>query len=579
MSNTIYKNQTNIAFTIDKTYDNKAAMKTDNSVYPGRFVMIKYCDSALDYITRRDIEETAENSQKWVGSKNGEQDYYINFWKDGGKKSYDRFIFKRGISDWEEIACLHPINNGGYENQIINSQNLNIENGAAGERSLQQKGGAMSQGQSAFSGNLGDAIGAYSAAFGYNTHTPTKDQFACGRLNKHDNNAMFMVGNGEPGALNNAFTVYKTGGAAVGTVSKIKGYDVSGLSQTHSSGDKTYVTIENAPEKIKIGKQEAIIQQNGEDNYVFSVTIEKEESGNILVYLDQLNETDKVLFILDDEASDVYPLGEDSLGVGKLNEIIGANSQAVGTSNKIRSNNAFAAGSLNFIEGNAADVSALGTGLKTTQSKSGAVIGRYNEGADAEFIIGCGSGDNNRKNSLVSQNGLLYAPQMTDFSKINEDSLLITRKILIDIAHPVGSYYWSSEETEPSELFPGTSWEQIKDKFVLAVGDKYSITDKKDEDTIVIPEESLPKHVHKGNTGIGLLSGSMRIVGAVGTLQGPNQMPGYGSTSNFIDLPSSAEEYPGKNHCHSFTTNSSGESKPFVAMPPYITAYCWRRVS
>lgn len=569
MSNTIYKNQTNIAFTIDKTYDNKAAMDTDNSVYPGRFVMIKYCDSALDYVTRRDIEETAENSQKWVDSKSGEQDYYINFWKDGGKKSYDRFIFKRGISGWEEIACLHPINNQGYEDQIINSENLNIVNGVAGESSLQQKGGAMSQGQSAFSGNLGDALGAYSAAFGYNTHTPAKDQFACGRLNAHDNNAMFMVGNGEPGALNNAFTVYKTGGAAVGTVSEIKGYDVSGLSQIHSSGDKTYVTIENAPEKIKIGKQEAIIQQNGEDNYVFSVTIEKEESGNILVYLDQLNETDKVLFILDDGASDVYPLGKNSLGVGKLNEIIGANSQAVGTSNKIRSNNAFAAGSLNLIEGNAADVSTLGTGLKTTQSKSGAVIGQYNEELDAEFIIGCGSGDSNRKNSLVSQNGLLYAPQMTDFSKIDEDSLLITRKILIDIAHPVGSYYWSSEETEPSELFPGTNWEQIKDKFVLAVGDKHAIGEESGTESVTLTLKQIPSHNHSLTNKPTAGTGKDFVVPAEGGT-GTSAFPIEGASDGIA---------PAHHFSTSWTTVKQGGGEAHNNMPPYITAYCWRRTS
>lgn len=41
-------------------------------------------------------------------------------------------------------------------------------------------------------------------------------------------------------------------------------------------------------------------------------------------------------------------------------------------------------------------------------------------------------------------------------------------------AHPVGSYYWSSESTDPSTLFGGT-WEQVKDRFVLAAGDSYAV--------------------------------------------------------------------------------------------------------
>ena len=40
----------------------------------------------------------------------------------------------------------------------------------------------------------------------------------------------------------------------------------------------------------------------------------------------------------------------------------------------------------------------------------------------------------------------------------------------------IGSYYWSSNSTNPGTIFGGT-WEQIKDKFVLAVGDTYTAVD------------------------------------------------------------------------------------------------------
>lgn len=51
-------------------------------------------------------------------------------------------------------------------------------------------------------------------------------------------------------------------------------------------------------------------------------------------------------------------------------------------------------------------------------------------------------------------------------------------KILTDgqlgkAAHPIGSYYWSSVNTDPGLLFGGT-WQRIKDKFILAAGNTYT---------------------------------------------------------------------------------------------------------
>ena len=42
----------------------------------------------------------------------------------------------------------------------------------------------------------------------------------------------------------------------------------------------------------------------------------------------------------------------------------------------------------------------------------------------------------------------------------------------LDINHPVGSLYWSTDPTNPHDLFGGT-WERIKDRMILAVGDQH----------------------------------------------------------------------------------------------------------
>lgn len=96
------------------------------------------------------------------------------------------------------------------------------------------------------------------------------------------------------------------------------------------------------------------------------------------------------------------------------------------------------------------------------------VVGSYNKNIKAAFIVGTGSSERDRKNSFVIRGPGVFAPRLTedDFyydpyqsSDVPLDSLLVTRRMLIDIAHPVGSYYWSSDSKDPSELFPGTSWE------------------------------------------------------------------------------------------------------------------------
>lgn len=46
-------------------------------------------------------------------------------------------------------------------------------------------------------------------------------------------------------------------------------------------------------------------------------------------------------------------------------------------------------------------------------------------------------------------------------------------RLLSDIIYPVGSIYISVNSTNPSVYFGG-SWEQIKDRFLLACGDTYN---------------------------------------------------------------------------------------------------------
>jgi hypothetical protein len=63
-------------------------------------------------------------------------------------------------------------------------------------------------------------------------------------------------------------------------------------------------------------------------------------------------------------------------------------------------------------------------------------------------------------------------------------------------AHPIGSLYWSSKDTDPNKLFGGT-WTRIKDKFILACGDTYkTVNATGGASTVTLTTSNMPSHSH-----------------------------------------------------------------------------------
>lgn len=95
--------------------------------------------------------------------------------------------------------------------------------------------------------------------------------------------------------------------------------------------------------------------------------------------------------------------------------------------------------------------------------------------------------------------------ELPQASQVNAEDLLMiiqggankkaAANLLLDLTHPVGSIYMSSQSTDPSELFGGT-WEQIKDKFILAAGDTYSAGATGGEATHILTTNEMPAHNH-----------------------------------------------------------------------------------
>ena len=140
---------------------------------------------------------------------------------------------------------------------------------------------------------------------------------------------------------------------------------------------------------------------------------------------------------------------------------------------------------------------------------------------------------------------------------------------LLDLIHPVGSIYWSTNITSPETLFGGT-WEQIKDTFILAAGDSYSAGSTGGEANHTLVTNEIPAHYHNmreyGNTFYMYTNSKSTSTSGnifVKKLTGEN---------GFLSSASDTDTYR-------LRTNDVGGGKAHNNMPPYLVAYCWKRTA
>ena len=199
-------------------------------------------------------------------------------------------------------------------------------------------------------------------------------------------------------------------------------------------------------------------------------------------------------------------------------------------------------------------------------------------------------------------------------------------------AHPIGSLYWSSDSTDPGQLFGGT-WAQIKDCFVWAKGDSDTVNATGGAKTVTLQTANLPSHSHTigGSTGAesshthslndhthsfsGSQSHNHRIYGknsgaytgtgiypissnGIGGNDNTSSTLGYvttttagGGSRNIIESTtvtisgttgkSSGSTGSGTSHSHTLPANtgSTGSGTAVNVMNPYIVKYCFERIS
>ena len=126
-------------------------------------------------------------------------------------------------------------------------------------------------------------------------------------------------------------------------------------------------------------------------------------------------------------------------------------------------------------------------------------------------------------------------------------------KALLDLLHPVGSIFQSTDATSPADLFGGT-WEQVKDVFLLAAGDSHEAGSTGGEETHTLTKAEIPDHNH-----------AFKYTGQSVTT-GVNAVRLYQAASNQYNAYSGGQSSDCGDQAHN-------------NMPPYLAVYTWRRTA
>ena len=147
---------------------------------------------------------------------------------------------------------------------------------------------------------------------------------------------------------------------------------------------------------------------------------------------------------------------------------------------------------------------------------------------------------------------------------------------IIDLIRPIGSLYWSEKNTNPSTIYPGTTWVQITDTFIVAAGSTYQAgssygaashthtsaahTHTTGNHTLTIAE--MPSHTHDWRFSDVAARGTAIGANSDGSLRATTATGGGGAHNH--------------GNTGSTTPGNTGSSSN---IPPSIAMYCWKRTA
>lgn len=151
--------------------------------------------------------------------------------------------------------------------------------------------------------------------------------------------------------------------------------------------------------------------------------------------------------------------------------------------------------------------------------------------------------------AMIKQ-GVVLGPDSYLFDKQN-----VIRSIL-DFFYPVGTIYTTEDKDfNPSTRWGGT-WELIKDRMIIGAGNSYAVKSTGGEATHTLTGKEIPPHNHTSPVRIQWYNEVRN--GVIFT--------GWGASNAQVDYQTQYTGYAGEGHAHN-------------NLPPYYSAYIWRRTA
>lgn len=185
-------------------------------------------------------------------------------------------------------------------------------------------------------------------------------------------------------------------------------------------------------------------------------------------------------------------------------------------------------------------------------------------------------------NSIVS---FVYDGTSWMMLDVNPDYNTVVNNIITAAmlrAYPVGSIYMSVVNTSPATLFGGT-WVQLKDRFLVGVGDSYSNGATGGASTVTLSTNQIPAHTH----------GQANLTGVLAFKTNPTGQAIAGGASGIVSQNgkldsqtySTVDTGTGNTGLDKFVFNAShthtsvGRGQAHENRPPYLAVYMWKRTA
>lgn len=135
---------------------------------------------------------------------------------------------------------------------------------------------------------------------------------------------------------------------------------------------------------------------------------------------------------------------------------------------------------------------------------------------------------------------------------------------IVNTIYPIGSIYISTAAANPADLFTGTQWEAIQDRFLLADGTVYTAGATGGTAAVTLTIQQMPQHTHN-------------FIGV--DAQGSTVGPTVAECMAFVGANNGTSGAASGSLIKRAVMANAGNGEAHDNMPPYLVVHMWKRTS